>query len=192
MTLPPDYYLLAHQFLNISRNSIDEMKKQGNKNSMTFNYQGSKEASDKYYEEMTKWNDMNVSVPILFNYHHGIELMTKAMLKELKVKFETNHDLDKLIGQLETSKQLPSSLTESLRFHISKKSPFHDYFKTNNATPDQLNELLRYPERKKQIYNLEKVLVQEGEGLNKFIAIRDNIDLVKSELFSWKRNKKGS
>jgi hypothetical protein len=52
------------------------MNKQGNKTMIFMDGDLSEEDSDLEFNEGTKWNDLNIGIPILFNFFHGIELIT--------------------------------------------------------------------------------------------------------------------
>jgi hypothetical protein len=70
---------MAHSFFNLVRNSIDEMVRQGNKFSITVDYDESlnEVEQDEAFNEKIKWNDNHIGIPLLFNYYHGIELFIK-------------------------------------------------------------------------------------------------------------------
>ena len=93
---------LAYSFWRLVRNTISEMEVQGNKNTITSDYDSNLPEEKQWdkFKEMTKWNDINIGIPTLFNFYHGLELYMKGLIEiggleckndghKLKALFET-------------------------------------------------------------------------------------------------------
>ena len=84
------YISHSYNFWTLTRNSIEEMERQGNKNYVVSEYSESvtEKESWQIFELQTKWNDQNIGIPILFNFYHGLELYMKGLLEMKKISFE--------------------------------------------------------------------------------------------------------
>lgn len=187
-----DYFGLAYQFFNLTRESINEMDKQGNHTMIFSDPHDISEEFWETYEKQTCWNDFNVGIPILFNFYHGLELFMKALLYELYPNQKiTTHKLSSLLLQLQTgTKKLPEQLLIILENHLSDKSPFYDFFKTNGLSVDSYYELLKYPESKKgQPFYFSDIRGNENLGIEKFKRIRKAIIDLKQEIIDWNKSR---
>jgi hypothetical protein len=187
-----NYIGLAYQFFNLTREAINEMVEQGNY-TMTFSDpEPDEEKAWKSYDEQTRWNDFSIGVPVLFNFYHGLELFMKGLLQDLGHDEKmTNHRLTDLESALKGKNPgLPESLMDILNLHLSSRSPFHNFFETNNSGIDTFYELLKYPESKKgQEFFFGDIQGQEQQGLKRFKEIRKATIDLKEELIKWNKNK---
>jgi hypothetical protein len=187
-----NYIGLAYQFFNLTREAINEMVKQGNYTMNISDPQPDEEQSWKTYEEQTRWNDFNIGVPILFNFYHGLELFMKGLLQELGNEEKmTSHKLTDLESRLKNKTLgIPESMLDILNLHLSNRSPFHEFFVTNNLGIDNFYELLKYPESKKgQEFFFWDIRGQEQQGLKKFEEIKKATIVLKEEVIKWNKNK---
>ena len=93
------YISHSYNFWSLTRNSIEEMEKQGNKTIIVSEYSENitEKQSWKNYELLTNWNDQNIGIPVLFNFYHGLELFMKGLLEIKRITFETSkHNLKSL------------------------------------------------------------------------------------------------
>jgi hypothetical protein len=187
-----NYIGLAYQFFNLTREAINEMEKQGNFNVTISDPNPNVEESWKIYEELTKWNDYNIGVPVLFNFYHGLELFMKGLLQKLDCKEKiNNHKLTELESKLKSKiPAIPESLVDILNIHLSDRSPFHEFFKTNKSSVDNFYELLKYPESKKgKEFYFWDIQGQDELGLTKFKEIRKATIDLKEEVIKWNKSK---
>ncbi|MBZ9629277.1 hypothetical protein LB465_00700 [Salegentibacter sp. LM13S] len=188
-----NYIGFAYQFLQIARESINEMEKQGNYTSIWYDVPDHKNSKDDdndwiEYEYKTRWNDMNVGVPILFNFYHGLELYMKGLLETQNLLPSTkNHDLGKLYKIISVNQdKFTKEIMTLLEKHLSIKSPFNDFFSHNCLTPDKFYHCLKYPEDLKgNQFKFTKIRGNEDEGLRKFLIIRDDCMKLKAAIKNW-------
>ncbi|MGB1456460.1 HEPN domain-containing protein, partial [Spongiibacter marinus] len=88
------YALMARDFWRLVSNSCEELVKRGNPQSLM--YEGWHWPSDKEWMEHTKWSDINIAQPVLFNFYHGIELSLKALLSAKELEPPKKHTLSSL------------------------------------------------------------------------------------------------
>lgn len=151
----------------------------------------------KEYERKTKWNDVNMVIPLLFNVYHGLELMLKGFIlfsegggtkldhsiSELYRKFTMHYKDEKklinLFGRYIEKTQMPTLLQEFLahnklsvnRFYESLRYPFN-----NNLSKEYQHFVLKYQgsngiqfyrSLKKDIGEMMKHIVTLGNSLEK-------------------------
>lgn len=156
MTGTTNYIGFAYQFLQMARESINDMEKQGNSTSIW--YDASDQKKTRYeddweeYELKTRWNDMNVGVPILFNFYHGLELYMKGLLQTQNLlPPKKNHDLVKLYQIIRANQdKFTSEIIVLLEKHLGSENPFNEFFSDNSLTPDKFYHCLKYPEDLKE------------------------------------------
>jgi hypothetical protein len=186
-----NYLGLAYQFWTLTRESINEMGKQGNEKLIMSLYdpnQTDEESHESYYQN-TKWNDFNIGVPILFNFYHGLELCMKGLLQEIN-KLPTNktHLLTgyyNLIQENET--EFIPELIMSLGKVLNRDNSFSNFFESNNSNVDQYYQLLRYPESYKgdNLYFHGEIRGKEKVGLKNFESIKDNCVEIENAIMKW-------
>jgi len=186
-----NYLGLAYQFWTLTRESINEMGKQGNKKLIMSLYdpnQTDEESHESYYQK-TKWNDFNIGVPILFNFYHGLELCMKGILQEIN-KLPTNktHGLTgyyNLIQENET--EFIPELIISLGKVLNRNNTFSDFFESNNSNVDHYYQLLRYPESYKgdNLYFHGEIRGKEKIGLKNFESIKDSCVEIENAIIKW-------
>jgi len=187
-----NYFGVGYQFLNLTRESINEMVKQGNHTLLFSDPTPNDDDSWAKYEERTRWNDFNIGVPILFNFYHGLELILKAIIKELDIELKKkNHNLNALLDLL---KNLNNSelkkIIEIFDIHLSNKSPFYDFFEQNGGTANNYYEMLKYPESKaNKSFRFSEIRGNENEGLRRFLIIKQSTIELKEAIAEWMRNR---
>lgn len=140
-----DYWTLAGDFLNLVEAGVGELVDKGNLWVVT----GDSSVSKKY-DELTKWSDHRIGVPLLFNFYHGLELILKGFLAE-KGQVPTHHRLTGLLADF-TSKYPNTELAGIIgkyTTNLDPKSPLGQFFNANGVSVDQWYEALKYPESKK-------------------------------------------
>jgi hypothetical protein len=185
-----NYLGLSYQFWTLTKESINEMEKQGNKKLIMSLYEPNEtdEQSHKNYYQKTRWNDFNIGVPILFNFYHGLELCMKGLLQETE-KLPTNKT-HKLSGYFEIILKNESLFTPGIFTSIEKvlnsDNPFSDFFKSNNSNVDNYYQLLRYPESIKGNNFLHgEIRGKEKIGLKNFESIKDSCIEIENAIIEW-------
>jgi hypothetical protein len=185
-----NYLGLSYQFWTLTKESINEMGKQGNKKLIMSLYDSNEtdEQSHQNYYQKTKWNDFNIGVPILFNFYHGLELCMKGLLQEIgKLPTNKNHKLSgyfKIIS--ENNSVFIPEIIASIGKVLNSENPFYDFFKSNNSNVDNYYQLLRYPESVKGNNFLHgEIRGREQIGLNNFNSIKNSCIEIEKAIIKW-------
>ncbi|WP_274475610.1 HEPN domain-containing protein [Mangrovimonas aestuarii] len=179
---------IGFNFLQLSINAIEEMNKQGNATSIFMDGNLSDEDAELEFAERTKWNDLNIGIPILFNFFHGIELILKGLIihcgGELVGK---NHKLTNLLENLKNTPNAPSdSLIEHFK-NVLHNNELSDFFTLNNKTVDSFYILFKYPEEKNgESIKFYQIRGKQKEGLIRFNQIKLLAKNTKNEIIKWK------
>ncbi|AUC82122.1 HEPN domain-containing protein [Lacinutrix sp. Bg11-31] len=186
-----NYLGLSYQFWTLTKESINEMKKQGNKKLIMSLYDQNQTDEEFYefYYQKTKWNDFNIGVPILFNFYHGLELCMKGLLQEIgKLPTKKTHGLTGYynIIQKNETEFIPEILI-SLGKVLNKDNTFSDFFESNNSNVDNYYQLLRYPESYKgnDFYFYGEIRGKEKVGLKNFESINDSCVEIEKAIIKW-------
>ena len=185
-----NYLGLSYQFWTLTKESINEMEKQGNEKLIISLYdsnQTDQESHENYYQK-TKWNDFNIGVPILFNFYHGLELCMKGLLQEVGIK-PTNktHKLNGYFKLIKGNKSLfiPEIIT-SIGKVLDENNPFSEFFKSNNSNVDNYYQLLRYPESIEGDDFLHgEIRGKEKIGLKNFESIKNGCVEIENAIIKW-------
>lgn len=187
-----NYISFAYQFLQIARESINEMEKQGNSTSIWYHVPARKnlkyEDDWEEFEFKTRWNDINLGVPILFNFYHGLELYMKGLLQTQNLlPSKKNHDLVKLYEIItDNQDKFTSEIIFLLDKNIGLKNPFNEFFSDNSMNPGQFYHCLKYPEDLEgNQFKFIRVRGNEVEGLKKFLIIRDDCINLRTAIKNW-------
>ena len=70
------FWTTSLYYLKLVEAVADQMVCQGNQYVII----GDIPISPEDYEEQTKWSDHNISLPLLYNFYHGIELLLKGFV----------------------------------------------------------------------------------------------------------------
>ncbi|MBL4708519.1 MAG: hypothetical protein JKY48_08795 [Flavobacteriales bacterium] len=176
MSLPPDYFSLASNFLDLSESIITQMIKSGNP-AGSFISSDPKETLEERHKESVRWSDQNVAIPLLFNFYHGLELTLKGMLSPIgKIPKEKSHKLSYLLEVLENNSEVNSNFSTIVKKYSGIDNQFSPLFKKNALTGDQFYQIFKYPElsQEKQ-FDFSSIHHQEEISLDMFIELKDNI-----------------
>ena len=196
MTIKANYIGFAYQFFQIVRESINEMEKQGNLTSIwydavTDNRNSSYDDDWEEYEFKTRWNDMNLGVPILFNFYHGLELFMKGLLQKINLlPSKKSHNLTGLYTIIvDNSDKFTPEIIVLIEKYLSIKNPFYEFFSENALTPDKFYHCLKYPEDLKgNQFTYTKVRGNQVEGLKNFRIMRDDVINLRNAIKNWIKN----
>tara|TARA_R110002049_G_scaffold58799_9_gene159538 strand:+ start:1692 stop:2213 length:522 start_codon:yes stop_codon:yes gene_type:complete len=161
---------------------VDEMELRGNINSSIISDTGDESENNKIHDERRKWSDINVSLPILFCFFHGVELLMKAILFDLGIKYSKSHNLTDLLNQIKDLENPLLNKVSDCVTDILTNSPFKEHFRENNKSVDEFYHILKYAEDKKGNYtSIRTLLGNEEDGLNNFLILRSQIKLLRIE-----------
>ncbi|APY10178.1 hypothetical protein BWZ22_02530 [Seonamhaeicola sp. S2-3] len=185
-----NYLGLSYQFWTLTKESINEMEKQGNKKLIMSLYDPNEtdEQSHQNYYQKTKWNDFNIGVPILFNFYHGLELCMKGLLQEIgKLPTNKHHKLSDYFQIIsENNSVFIPEIIVSIGKVLNSENPFYDFFKSNNSNVDNYYQLLRYPESVKGNNFLHgEIRGREQIGLNNFNSIKNSCIEIEKAIIKW-------
>jgi hypothetical protein len=187
------FWTMGEKYWNLSQGVCEHIIRNRNKYMLI----SDRNIDWKEYARKTKWNDVNMVIPLLFNVYHGLELMLKGFIlfsegtgakldhriTELYRKFLKHYaDQKKLIilfGRYIDKSQMPTLLHEFLdhnklsvnRFYESLRYPFN-----NNLSKEYQHFVLKYQgpdgiqfyrSLKKDIRKMMKLIVALGRSLEK-------------------------
>jgi hypothetical protein len=187
------FWTMGNKYLNLSRGVCEHIIRNRNRYMLISAHQ----LTLKEFERKTKWNDVNMVIPLLFNFYHGLELMLKGFvlfseggnvkldhkITELYRKFHTHYtdqkNLINLFGRYINKSQMPELLYEFLdhnklsvnRFYESLRYPFN-----NSLTKEYQHYTLKYKSNdgiefyralKKDINKMKKLTASLGHSLKK-------------------------
>ena len=102
------------------------------------------------YEEQTKWSDHNISLPLLYDFYHGLELLLKGfvLLTDTAQNPKLDHKIEQLFDKFKTQFCNEIELIKILGKYISNNlniEPLKSFFSNNNTTANMFYQALRYP-----------------------------------------------
>lgn len=188
------YFTNSYQYFDLVTACVDMMENSGNKTTVFSDVFESDEEGWQHYDEVTKWTDMKIGVPLLFNFYHGIELFMKGVLIKCdttKTLRKSGHDIERLLKELQslTDNKPPNFLIETLQKAIDTNGPFNQFFEINNLSVSRYHELLRYPENAQETQTFSYAWLRDmgGIGLANFKEIRSICKQLKSDIQEWMR-----
>lgn len=98
----------------------------------------------------TQWSDSELSVPLIFDFYHGLEVMMKGFLVAAGQPAK-GHELSKLLKKVEAihADEAVFQLMSSYIKPTELNSPLKEFFADNHLTPDSFHEAFKYPETMK-------------------------------------------
>jgi hypothetical protein len=172
-------------------NCIDEMERQGNKDSVCSSGEHDDVELDRIFEDGIKWSDRNLGIPILFNFYHGVELILKGLILRCGgvLPSKRKHDLKHLLSILSSTQDAPDLTLTNFFSELISYDP-NGFFKSNNKEVSKYYELLKYPELMDETWvSAARLKGQEEVGLNNFLTVRDFAEQVKLNIRKWLTHK---
>jgi hypothetical protein len=100
-------------------------------------------------DEVTKWSDHKIVIPILFNLYHGIELLVKGFLLVTPgIVVKPKHSVQRLCREFAAAYPNETGLNAFLKKYTEENqlpSLLRDFLKDNALTFSDLYQALRYP-----------------------------------------------
>ena len=186
---------MGYQSHQLVRESISEMINEGNRTLIISRYDENQSDEDswKEYESKTRWNDFNIGVPLLYNFYHGLELIMKGVLQELKEEIVKTHNLKSLFERISKNDTIPVNLLIIFKKYLFTDNPFLDFFESNDIQTHQYHLLLKYPEsliqNKPKTHNYSKLRGKKEVGLSRFETLKEDISIIKNCITEWNISK---
>lgn len=176
---------LSHRYFNLVSNCLNELILSGNKTNIISRLEDNID-----FDEATKWSDIRIIEPILFNFYHGIELMLKGILKLYGIEFGKNHNIETLyknVHDLLIDNKKTKPILEILGKYTSRDNSdnlFNGFFKLNDISPKEYYIALRYPylNNEFKLFNYKCLRYMENTDKNFSEEIISDIKLLKNNL----------
>lgn len=172
---------MGDKYLNLSRGVCEQIIRNRNRYMLISDHQ----LTLKEIERKTKWNDVNMVIPLLFNFYQGLELMLKGfvlfseggkvkldhLITELYRKFHTHYtdqkNLINLFGRYINKSQMPELL--------------YEFLEHNKLSVNRFYESLRYPFNNSltKEYQHYKLKYQSNDGIEFFRSLKKDINRMK-------------
>lgn len=185
------FWKIGIQYIHLVESVTTETIKQGNKYIVVLD--GT--ATQKEFNEEIKWSDMNLVIPLLFNFYHGVEVILKGFLLSQEKELEKIHKLSGLLNDfniLFPNHRLGGLLS---RYIITEQlpEPLASFCSASSISIDNYYEALKYPEGKNgvrqngNIYKFSPLMYQGEDGLIFFSALAHDISDIRLETIALAR-----
>lgn len=140
-------FYVAQQYIQASKNMIDEMLKRDNPYAVISEHDIS---ADELVEDI-RYSSHHIILPALFCLYQGIELLLKGFLM-IKCKVEIWHNAENLCGQFSKIYAEENELIGLFnKFVLCPKEFIREYIELNNITKiSEFYNSLRYPDKKEK------------------------------------------
>ncbi len=147
------HWKLALKYLHLVKVIAGQIVACGNNFIATWHGNGKEEPTPeevaKKLDEQTKWSDVWLIEPFLFNLYHGLELMLKGfVLLDTNASREGDHKLSDYIQRCKKmypAEQVAFGLIDKYIDVTQMPDLLREFFEMNNSTADDYYQLLRYP-----------------------------------------------
>jgi len=141
--------------------------------------------------EATKWSDLNISIPLLFNFYHGLELTLKGFLIIKGGKFKSSHKLSVLLSKFVEEFSNKPLIKPIEKYIDCTKLPniLLEFCKESSITIDDYYQSLKYPESNNgEKYSHYSLRGNAEDGVRFFEDLVSDIDLIRRESVSLYRS----
>lgn len=170
---------LSLNFWQLTLNTATELVKSGNPSSM--HYEGWGFPSDEEYEHYTRWSDLNIIEPTLFNFYHGMELSLKALIQAKGLELKNNHKLTELLMIFCSNYDCKDLMTFYEKYILPDNLPhiLKNFCSRSSITMDSYYQSLKYPTSTKGVaFNHTSLRGHNEDGVMLFRELSD--DLIKA------------
>jgi hypothetical protein len=189
--VPPDYFGHSNKFLGLVEAIINQMIVSGNKVFRTVALEPN-ETRNERHKKAAQWDDLNIAIPTLFNFYHGIELTLKGMLSSIEAltnQCKQTHDLNFILKELKCKSKVDPEFSNFIKKYTGIENQFKPLFNSNQITGNQFYDIFKYPENKKgKQFNYNPITQQEELSLLMFKEVIDDISLFDSLRTKWWQN----
>ncbi|MCU7845812.1 MAG: HEPN domain-containing protein [Candidatus Thiodiazotropha sp. (ex Monitilora ramsayi)] len=177
------FYGLASNFWQLTLNVAEELIERGNPSSMS--YEGWGWPSDEEYEEHTKWSDLNIIEPTLFNFYHGIELSLKSLILAKEEELKNDHKLSNLLTIVKELYGAVGFVEFYEKYIYQKKLPevINNFCRETGMTMDLYFQSLKYPTSTKgHEFNHSSLRALDDIGVTLFQEISEDLRSARKEV----------
>ncbi len=174
------FWTTAFQYLILVENISRETASQGNVAVIVRPYSKGSPIIAKESEEETRWSDLRIIIPLLFNLLHGIELLVKGFLfldpaeilakrhnlSELREKFKRKYPGQEILSRFLDKYTSEGHMPELLRRFLTE----------NSLQVNELYQTLRYPTPDFTTMRVYSSLKYQGEeGIPFFSDLHEDV-----------------
>lgn len=148
------YFSLGDKFLKLSKLSISKLIETGNTSCVL----SEQPLEPDEIQKETEWSDVDIAIPVLFNFYHGLELMLKGAIN-LNEDSAFSHKFSDLISQYESiyGKNRLIELIKLSTVEIPEKfesidNPMISFLNQNSIDIDMWFQALKYPINKNKVF----------------------------------------
>jgi len=179
-----NFLTLADKYLHLVEIVSFEITNQGNLHVLSSDKD---DIDENDYEQKTRWSDFRISIPILFNLYHGIELSIKGLLLFSDgCEMKNSHNIEQLFNAFKDDfpeeEQIISILNKYLEIKFMN-TILKDFLGENNFGVNNFYESLRYPVNKKheKTNSYYELKYKPELGLVFFKEVEEDVDTLRRE-----------
>lgn len=180
---------MGDKYSNLCKNILSEVIEQGNLHMIVNNAsKRTEEETIEEYHKKTCWSDFNISIPLLFNFYHFLELRIKGLLI-LKGEKPKGHDIVILFEDVKSKFPEEKVLLDTINIYLNKNKidPYlKDFLEQNNFDINEFYDFLKYPTPKSftKVRNYQKLKYKEEKALTCFKKMIDHIEKINKKYYS--------
>ncbi len=170
------YWRLGFQYLDLSQKVSKLISDCGNKSIVVFNGLDF-DKHDEEYNEATKWADHRQSIPVIFNFYHGIELLLKGLTISSGDLIK-GHKLIELLLAVRSLHPEANFLDDVEKYINTNEMPnvLRDFITGSCNDINEWYEAFKYPESNNgKIYSHIALKYKQEVGAKFFGALSDDI-----------------
>jgi hypothetical protein len=177
------FWTASFQYLMLVENAASEIVAHDNTWMMSRDFNDTP-ISEREYKEATRWSDHTTIIPLLFNLHHGIELLIKGfLLTDPNENIKKSHDIIDLCSRF--CHLFPDETVLNRFFHkytceYAMPAILKQFLRDNRIDVRSLYQALRYPSPDFQVMRNYSGLKYKGEkGIHVFSDLKSEIEDVR-------------
>ncbi len=170
------FWTASFQYLMLVENASREIVAHDNTWTMIRDF----DISEQEYEEATRWSDHTIIIPLLFNLHHGIELLIKGfLLTDPREDIKKTHDIIDLCSRFYHLFPDETVLNDFFRKYTCEHAMpeiLKQFLLDNRIDVRSLYQALRYPSPDFEVMRDYSGLKYKGkEGVHAFSDLHSEI-----------------
>lgn len=175
-----EYFLLADQYLETAKLTLDVLIENDNSNA---GFGTTQEEAEKQMRENVLKSDVTLFIPTVFNAYQSTELFLKGLLLLNDEEITDTHEVSNMISEIKKIYTEKSDVYKKINNFYNAQIEIIKNFKKNNkiTTNKELYESLRYPEniKKNKTYVYNDLQYNGDIGIKNFELLRKRIQEVK-------------
>lgn len=178
-------FTVGFQYLNVVENEFNRTIESGNSHLLVFD----QEVDWNEYDKKTSHSDFKIIIPTLYCLYQAIELILKGILTLEEIEFSmrrNGHKISLLFQKVMESKS-PDEIKKILSFYLEPKAELITFLNANEATVDDISEILRYAfsKKSKKILNYIDLKYRERSILPYLTEIVENSEKLRREIVAY-------